>query len=58
MRLFLKKADFEAFEQTIGKTLQICPMRILGQLNGTDPIVFGTIIAVVDCIRLKSALGA
>jgi len=28
MRLFLKEADFEAFERTIERTLQTCPMRI------------------------------
>jgi putative transposase len=28
MRLFLKDADFEAFERTIAKTLETCPMRI------------------------------
>jgi len=28
MRLFLKEADFEAFERTIETTLQTCPMRI------------------------------
>jgi putative transposase len=28
MRLFLKDADFEAFERIIEKTLQTCPMRI------------------------------
>ena len=28
MRLFLKDADFEAFERIIEKTLESCPMRI------------------------------
>jgi len=28
MRLFLKDADFEAFERTIERTLETCPMRI------------------------------
>ena len=28
MRLFLKDADFEAFERTIERTLESCPMRI------------------------------
>jgi putative transposase len=28
MRMFLKDADFEAFERTIEKTLESCPMRI------------------------------
>jgi putative transposase len=28
MRLFLKDADFQAFERIIEKTLQTCPMRI------------------------------
>ena len=30
MRLFLKDADFEAFERMISKTLESCPMRIMG----------------------------
>ena len=29
MRLFLKDADFEAFERMIAKTLESCPMRIM-----------------------------
>ena len=28
MRLFLKDGDFEAFERTIERTLETCPMRI------------------------------
>lgn len=29
MRLFLKDADFEAFERIIEQTLESCPMRVL-----------------------------
>src|SRR5487761_1246612 len=29
MRLFLKEADFEAFERNVEKTLETCPMRIV-----------------------------
>ena len=28
MRLFLKEGDFQAFERTVEKTLESCPMRI------------------------------
>lgn len=49
MRLFLKDADFEAFERTIEKTLEIRPMRICAYR------LMSNHTGILSCARNKTA---